>query len=405
MEDAGRPGPGGKPEWALTKAEVMAAWRARVGLPPRRRRWPWVVLLLVLLAGGGAAWWRAGQAPPPAEPAPAAAEAAPPTLQLGPAEVTTLAPLTLRRTVKVIGTLSPARRADLAAETAGQVEEVLVRPGDAVAQGDVLLRLDEERLGLDRDLARSNADATRAQLRLAEGQLARARELLERGAGTTSAVEQAESAAEGLRASLAALDDQVRAAELGLERATLRAPFAGVVASRAVEPGAVVGAGTALLSLVDLARMEMQASAPVSAGSALRPGQAVELRVDGVDGPFAGAVARIAPVADEATRRVTVFVAVPNPDGRLLGGMFATGEVVVAERREALALPPDAIRDPEGAPYVLVVSDDALARREVRVGATWGDLVEVEGPAPGDVVVTGLLPGLAPGDRVAVVNP
>jgi multidrug efflux pump subunit AcrA (membrane-fusion protein) len=84
--------------------------------------------------------------------------------------------------------------------------------------------------------------------------------------------------------------------------------------------------------------MEMRASAPVAAGASIAAGQVVELRVDGLGGrTVEGVVDRIAPVAEEGTRTLTVFVAVGNDDGRLLGGMFATGEIVLAEARDALA--------------------------------------------------------------------
>ena len=69
-------------------------------------------------------------------------------------------------------------------------------------------------------------------------------------------------------------------------------------------------------------------------------GQEVDLEVDGIEGrEFTGTVARIAPVAEEGTRTITVYVALENPDGTLLGGMFATGAIVEDEARDALALP------------------------------------------------------------------
>jgi RND family efflux transporter MFP subunit len=357
----------GKPEWAMSRRERRAAERLRQGLPARRRVWPWVVLALLVLAGAAAWAFRdrlTALAPAPEEAAVAEPEA-PRLTQLNADEWTRLEPVTLRRTVKVIGTLQPSRRVDLSAEAAGQVETIEVRPGDAVTEGQVLVQIDVERLGLDLNLARSNAEATRAQLALAEQQLERQQALVERGVAAETTLDEVQTNVDALRSNLSAQEDQISAAELSLSRATVRAPFDGVVASRAVEPGAVVGAGTALLSVVDLRRMEMLGAAPVSAGAELAPGQEVDLGVDGIEGrEFTGTVARIAPVAEEGTRTITVYVAVDNEDGTLLGGMFATGGIVVDEAADALALPRAALREVD-CDQVLVLDDVKLALRDV----------------------------------------
>jgi RND family efflux transporter MFP subunit len=400
----------GKPDWALSRRERRRAERARLGLPPRPRTWPWVLLVLLVTAAGGVwqnrDWLQARFAPPPAPEEPVA-EAPPPVrlTQINRGEWTVLEPMTLRRSVKVIGTLRPARRSDLSAETSGQVEAVLARPGDAVGQGDLLVQVDVEGLTLDRDVARSNAEVTRTELALAEQQLERARALSERGVAAASTLDEAESSVQRLRASLAAQEEQVAQAERALEGAAVRAPFDGVIASRSVEAGNVVAAGTALLSIVDLTRMEMLASAPVSAGAVLRPAQNVELHVDGIAGhAFQGVVDRVAPVAEEGTRTLTVYVLIENEERTLLGGMFATGEIVTAEAPDALAVPREAIRE-EGGNHVLVLEDGVLARRDVTVGEEWGGgLVQVEGVEAGEQVITAALPGLEPGEAVELVE-
>jgi RND family efflux transporter MFP subunit len=400
----------GKPEWAMSRRERRRAERARAGLPPPRRKWPWVVL--ALLVGAGVAGWlnrdtlQARFAPPVTEePVVAAAPEAPRLTQINGDEWTEMEPATLRRTVRVIGALRPSRQADLAAETAGQVEAVLARPGDTVGEGDLLVQIDVERLTLDLDLARSTAEATRSDLALAEQQLERARQLSERGVAAASTLDEAQSNVQRLRATLAAQEEQVAVAQRALGGAAVRAPFDGVIASRSVETGNVVGAGSALLSIVDLTRMEMLAAAPVSAGASLQPGQRVELRVDGIEGrDFTGVVDRIAPVAEEGTRTLTVYVLIENEDGRLLGGMFATGIIVTAEAQDSLALPRAAIRT-EGGDHVLVIEDGILARKDLTVGEEWqGGLVQVEGLAVGERVVTAALPELEPGEAVELVE-
>ena len=401
---------GDKPEWAMSRRERRRAERARQGLPPPRRTWPWV--LLVLLIGAGVAGWlfreelQARFAPPAVEE-PVVAEETPAErhMQINADEWTALEPATLRRTVRVIGTLRPSRRADLSAEASGRVEAVLARAGDRVSEGDLLVQVDVQRLTLETNLARSNLASTRSQLALAEEQLARAEALVERGVAAEASLDEARTQVDQIRSTLDAQEDQVAVAEIGLEGATLRAPFDGVIASRSVEAGNVVASGTPLLTIVDLSRMEMVANAPISAGASVAPGQAVELRVDGIGGrTFEGAVERIAPVAEEGTRTLTVYVAVENEDGVLLGGMFATGEIVLEEAEGALAVPEAAIRG-EGGDHVIVIEDGVLARRDVTVGAEWpGGVVQVDGVAAGERVVTAALPDLEAGEPVDLVE-
>lgn len=398
-----------KPEWAWTRREIIADWRARNGLPPRRR-WPWMLLVLLVLAGVAAFAARdrlMALVPAPAAGDATAEEVAPAEpLQINSREWAVVEPATLRRTVRVLGPLAPVRRAEIAAETGGRVDSVPLRPGDAVAQGDVVIQVDVERLTLELAAAESNRDATRAQLELAEAQLERSEALVERGVAPATTLDEVRTNVAGLRANLAVQEEQVRLAELALERATVTAPFDGVVASRSVEPGAVVGAGTPLLSIVDLSRVEMLGAAPVAEGASIRPGQAVDVRVDGVPGrSFAGEVVRIAPVAEEGTRTLTVFVGIDNAEGLLLGGMFATGEIVLEERPDALAVPGAALREDAEGTFVLVIEEGIVLRRPVEPGPSWpGGLVEiVAGLSPGDRVVTAPL-DLEPGAPVRLVD-
>jgi multidrug efflux pump subunit AcrA (membrane-fusion protein) len=162
-----------------------------------------VLLVIVLIAAGVGYTQRAtitAMLAPPPDVAAAEPEPAPlPRMQINPAEYEIVAERHLDRRIKVIGTINPARRADLSAETGGLVEAVNFRPGDRVREGDVLVQVDVERLTLELGQARSNADATRAQLALAEGQLERVLQLVDRNVATTSTLEEAQSSVEGPR--------------------------------------------------------------------------------------------------------------------------------------------------------------------------------------------------------------
>lgn len=394
-----------KPDWAMSKGEAARAHRRREGLPPKRRKWPWV--LLVLAIAGGLAYMNRGAFMPPAEMADAPeAEPSELVMQINPLEMAVLAPQTLQRRVRVIGTLRPIRQAQLSSQVNGRIEDMRAKPGERVAAGAVLAQIDVQTLTLELAQARSNAAATRAQLALAELQLERVQTLVDRGVTTASSLDEAESNVTGLRASVSAQDDQVAGAELRLANATILAPFDGIISARTAEPGQYVGLGTPLMTIVDLTRVEMQANAPVGTGSALAPGQSVAIKVDGLGTRvFEGIVTRINPVAEEGTRTIPVYVTIDNADGLLLGGMFASGQIVIEQAENALAVPSVALRETADGLQVLRISDGRLNAVSVEVGGEWaGALTRITaGLNVGDRVVTAPLPALRHGDAVQIV--
>lgn len=394
-----------KPEWAQSRREKDNAARVAAGLKPRRRRWPWIVLAVIVIAAI-AGWFVMSRQPAP-EPV-AEAEVAAPVMQINPSEISTIEPQTLTRTVRVTGSLAPQQQTQLASQVSGRVVAVMARPGDAVREGDVLLQLDTESLQIQLDQQTSTAEATRAQLVLAESQLSRTTDLIGRGLAAASGIEQVQSSADALRANLAALEGQVEAARIALQNATLKAPMDGIISERNVSTGQTVQQGAALFTIVDLSTLELNASAPVGSSVQLSKGQAVSVSVEGLPGQtFAGVVDRINPVAVAGTRTIPVYIVLGNEQGLLRGGMFATGQIVIAERPEALAVPAAAVREDAEGFFVLKLADGKVVRQAVAQGESWNGnrLVEiVSGLAAGDVVVTAPLTQLQPDDLVELVE-
>ena len=398
-----------KPDWAKTDSQLGREARLAAGEPTRRRRWPWVAGIVILAAVAGGYYYYDTQIAPQATTV-APVEVEEPVLaamQINPDEMTVLEQQRLERRVRVSGTLAPWRSTELSSQTGGEIQDVTVRPGDTVEAGDLLVQIDTENLVLELDQARSNVAATRAQLALAEVQLERVRALVDRGVTTSSSLDEAQSSVTQLNASLDALEDQVAGAELRLRNATVRAPISGIVSNRAIEPGQYVGIGTPLISIVDLSTVEMRANAAVADGALLRRDQTVVISVDGVEGrSFEGRVARINPVAEEGTRTIPVYVMIDNPDGILLGGMFASAQVVVDAVEDAIAMPTRALREDVDGAYVLRIEGDKLVRQGIETGGTWaGRLTQItSGIEQGQRVVTAPLPALQPGDTITLVE-
>jgi membrane fusion protein (multidrug efflux system) len=314
---------------------------------------------------------------------------------LGPNDVWTVQRTDLIAGVPVSGTLDPAVDIRINAPAPEVLEAVLVQEGQAVKRGQVLARLSTQALG-------PQAASARAQRRIAQADYERMQSLYREGAVAARDVEAAEVAlrnAEALEA----------AAVKRLEEATVRAPVDGVIAQRFHEAGDRVKDGDPLFRLVNIARLEFAATVPSQYVGEVRVGAPAVLTVTGLEGPGVTArVARINATADPATRQVKVYVEVPNVQGRIVAGLFASGRVVTREARGALAVPPSGLRrDENGTIYVLVVADGRIARRNVTVGLTdeVQNLAEiVSGLAEGDVVIVGPVEGLRVGDPVNLVS-
>lgn len=391
-----------KPEWAQSRHEKKNAARVAEGLKPKRRIWPWIILVLVIVGIVAFIFLR----PAPA-PVAEVADTAPVARQIRKSETTTIAPATLKETVKVTGTLVPGEQSEIASQASGRVISVMVRPGDTVTEGAVLAQIDRATLELQLNQQRATANATRAQLQSSQQQLERTEQLADQGLASPSALEQARSATDALQANLDALQSAVSSAELALNNATVKSPLAGVVAARSVEPGQTIAAGTPLFTVVNLDSMEFDAAASVNSSARVSAGQAVTVNAVGLDGQeFAGKVTRVNPVAQSGTRTVPIYIALDNVDGNLRGGMFATGSITVQQKDDAIALPAAALREDADGHYVLKLVDDALVRQAVELVREWdrGRTVELSGLADGDVVVSAPLPDLKAEENYTLVE-
>lgn len=392
-----------KPDWAQSKREKDNARRVAEGLKPRRRIMPWIVLAVIVAA---IVAFFVLQPPAPAPVTEDVATEQGPT-QLLRSEITEIAPTALRETAKVTGTLVPARQSAVASQASGLVLSVAVRPGDTVAADDTLAEIDRANLELQLAQQRATADATRAQLLSSQQQLQRTEELARQGLATPSALEQARSGAAALEANLAALESGVQTAEIALRNATVVSPLAGVVSERSVEPGQSITAGTPLFTIVNLDQMEFEASASVTSSALVTPGQTVAVTAAGLgDQTFEGTVTRVNPVALTGTRTVPIYIELDNSEGRLRGGMFATGQITVASKDDAIAVPMTAMREDAEGDFVLKLVDGTVTRQAVEIGNSWdrGRIVEVTGLVAGDTVVTAPLAELADGDTYEIVE-
>jgi membrane fusion protein, multidrug efflux system len=353
------------------------------------KRWHKVTLslLAVTVVAAGIGRVLASRKAQPAQVAAAPRAAA--ALELAASDLVTVRVAELARTLEVSGSLYAVNSAFVKARVAAEVKSVAVREGDSVRPGQLLAQLDTTEFDWRLRQAEQQAQAARSQLDIAQRALQNNKALVSQGFISATVLDNAVSTEAGAQATLQAALAGVELARKARSDATVSAPIAGQIAQRLVQPGERVPVDARLLEIVDLSRIELQASvAPEDAGQ-LRVGATARLGVDGIDGEVQARVVRINPSAQAGSRSVIAYLELqPNP--ALRQGLFARGTIEL-ERRTALVVPPGAVRSDQAQPYVLKLDGDQVVQRTLRTGA--------RGRVAQDEVVE-VLQGLADGDRV-----
>jgi membrane fusion protein (multidrug efflux system) len=337
--------------------------------------------------------------------APAAVTATPP-IELAAVDVATVAPQTLSRSLPLSGSMSPIVQATLKSKVGGEVELMPLREGQDVREGDVIARIDTRNLQAQYDRQLAAVDRARADLDLATLNRDKNRALLEKRYISQNTYEATESAYAGSIASLKLAEADARLAKISLDDAVVRAPFTGTISKRHVQPGEKVSMDSTIVTLVDLRQMVLEAAVPAADIPAVQIGQAARFKVGGFGAQeFVGEVQRINPITEDGSRAITIYIAVPNPDSALKGGMFAQGALTLDKNTPVLAVPQRAVHEEAGAAYVYTLRDETIVRTNVKVGAAapGGAFVEVrEGLAEGDRVIVTEITGSQVGKRVVV---
>lgn len=333
------------------------------------------------------------------EPAEAKAEAA----ILQPEDVVTVGSRTIATGPRLSGTLEPAEKAVLRAETAGSVEDVQAEIGDVVKPGQVLARIDNSAAGSGFASARAGMVSAEQQVAIAERELERVRKLVGHGALASRDLELSESQLVAARAQVAGAKAQVAMQGDQLEATVVRSPIAGVVSQRAVSSGDVVAPGAALFTVIEPSSLRLEAAVPADAASLLEVGSAVQFTVQGFrDRMIEGRIERVAPAVDPASRQIPILASIPNADGSLVAGLFAEGRVAV-EAHDGLVVPADAVETSGPRPYVLRLANGTVERVEVELGLhdEQTEAVEItKGVAAGDVLLLGSARDVEPGTPV-----
>jgi RND family efflux transporter MFP subunit len=325
---------------------------------------------------------------------------APPPALLGAENIAIADTATLSAGPVVSGSLTPELAATVRAEITGSMIEVSADQGMAVKKGQVLGRIDDAALRDTWLSARAGLRTAESNLELQQRNLDRTKRLHDAGAVADRELESAELAVKN--ADGAAADARARAttAQRQLDKATLRAPFGGIVSEAKVSEGDVVSSGTELFSVVDPSTMRFEATVPVEQLNQVAAGKDVRFSVTGYpDRDFTGKIERVNPVVDPATRQVRVLVTIPNASRALVAGLFAQGRVAT-ETRHAVVVPTAAVDQRGVEPTVVRLRQGRVEKVSVQLGLTdnVNERTEItSGLAAGDTVLMGAAQGLTPG--------
>ncbi len=286
--------------------------------------------------------------------------------------------------VEAPATVEPGALATVSTKLMGRVIAVAAREGDVVSAGALLVRVDARDVAARREQAEAALQSAQAARTEATLHASRLRALYADSAAPRAQLDAAEAglerAVQGVRAARATIVE----AEALADYADVRAPFAGVVTQRFVDPGAFAVPGSPLITIEDPSRLRVVAAVAPSMVSSLERGAKVTVFIEGVKS--AGTVEGIVPVAGASL--VNVRVIVNNQSTRFSSGSAATVSIAGAPR-SMLLVPKDALVRAGDLTGVRIVAAGGPVTRWVRVGRAVGDAVEV-------------LSGLSSGDRILV---
>jgi RND family efflux transporter MFP subunit len=322
--------------------------------------------------------------------------------------------------ITVVGNLVGDATVDIVPRVGGRIESVLVKLGDRVTRGQLVVKIEDRQIREQVNQVRANLEVNQATLvsrendaKVAQNNLDRAKTSFERGLLSQAGLEDADSrynsaVSQVTVAKAQLVSTQARLDELSvtLNDTSVVSPVDGFVGRRNLDSGAFAGANTPILSVVDIGTVRMIANLVEKDFRRIQRGALALVEVDAFPGEqFSGSVSRVAPVFDPATRTASMEIEVPNPGFRLKPGMYARVRLTAGSKSDALTVPRAAVVDVAGQRGVYELESDVARFRRIEVGLTDLERVEVlDGVTEGmRVVTTGAL-AIRDGDRVAIAG-
>lgn len=328
-------------------------------------KWTIAVLLIAVLAAGIVRAVSGRKAQKDALAAQQTAGQTKVSIALGPNDVVTVQSMELRQGIAISGPIKAVNSAFVKAKVAGELQDLTVREGDVVKAGQILARVDSTEYQARVRQAQQQAQAAQAQVDIAKRNFDNNNALVNQGFISKTALESSS-------ANLAAAQASYRAAQAGADVASksladtvLRAPIGGQIAQRLAQPGERVAVDARVLEIVDLSRLELEASLGAADSLDVKVGQTAQIRVEGSAGTLAAKVSRINPSAVAGSRAVLAYLSL-EPNTGLRQGLFGQGQLQTGTL-QGLVLPLSAVRTDKPQPYVQLVANGVVEHVAVEV--------------------------------------
>lgn len=282
--------------------------------------------------------------------------------------------------------------ADVIAKVEGEVKEVLVEEGDELSKGQVMARLDGDRLRLE-------LNESQARLRKMQRDFERNKELQSKGLIS-------EGDFEKIQFELEALEAANNLASLELDYTQIRAPIDGVVSQRFVKRGKTARVGERLFRVTSLDPLVAYLFVPEREYQRLSPGQPVVIEIDALpEERLFAQVSRVSPIIDPETGTFKITVEIQDAERRIKPGMFARLSIVYDHHENALQVPRAAIVGDDEETSVFVAADGVAIRKQVQTGFSERGMIEItSGISDDDHVITVGQVGLKDESRIAIIN-
>jgi membrane fusion protein (multidrug efflux system) len=278
------------------------------------------------------------------------------------------------------------------AKVGGEIREILAEEGDDVVSGQILARLDGDRLRLETQQAEAKLQKLRRDFQ-------RNIDLKEKGLISAGDFEKIQYEMESLQASY-------DLARLELAYTEIRAPIDGVVSERFVKLGNTIDANTKIFQVTSLEPLVSYLHVPEREYRRIDPGQTATIEIDALQSmQFDATVARVSPIVDPDTGTFKITIEVTDPTRRLKPGMFGRISIAYDSRSNVLQIPRSAIVDEAGSSFVFVISGGVVEKRLIHTGYAEGGIIEVvDGIVDGtEIVYVGHM-NLKDGSRVSVIK-
>jgi membrane fusion protein (multidrug efflux system) len=275
------------------------------------------------------------------------------------------------------GSLLADKQSDIAADANGKVLSTKVERGQSVKQGDILATLDASAAALSASAALAQEQLAKTQAEQAKTECDRSKQLFDSGAISKAEYDRSVSQCTGSQWSVAAATAQHGSAAKMVGDSAIRAPFSGVIGERYVNVGQYVQPSTRIVSLFAIDPLRLELSVPESNVALVRPDLQVDFQVAAYgEQTFSGKVRFISPNVREASRDLVVEAVVPNADGKLRPGMFATVRLKTGEKSSVVA-PLAAVRKDLDPPRAYAVVNGHIEERVLQLGEEVDGVVAV----------------------------